>query len=185
MIASDGARAYKKYLLAVLLLLLAFSYVDRLALGLVLQDVKVDLDLSDAQLGLLTGIAFALFYSLMGIPIARWADRGDRVKIIAISGAVWSIAVVLCGFAENFLQLMLIRVVVAVGEAGCIPPAHSLIADHFSRQERPRALAIYCLGGPLSFIIGYFLAGWLNELYGWRMTFVLLGLPGVLVGALA
>lgn len=176
---------YKNYLLAVLLFILAFNYVDRLALGLLLQDIKADLDLSDTQLGLLSGIAFALFYSVMGIPIARWADRGNRVTIISITTALWSAAVALCGVAANFLQLLLIRVGVAIGEAGCIPPAHSLIADYFTRAERPRAVAIYMLGWPLSVIVGYFLAGWLNEVYGWRVTFMLLGLPGLGLAALA
>src|SRR6186713_3393828 len=109
---------YKRYLLAVLLVIMAFNYVDRLALGLVLQDIKADLALSDTQLGLLTGIAFALFYSVMGIPIARWADRGNRVTIISLTTALWSGAVALCGLAGNFTQLLLIRVGVAVGEAG-------------------------------------------------------------------
>ena len=178
-------RTSKNYLLTVLLVILAFNYVDRFALGLLLQDIKVDLDLSDTQLGFLSGIAFALFYSVMGIPIARWADRGNRVTIIAITTALWSAAVALCGLAGSFLQLLLIRIGVAVGEAGCIPPAHSLIADSFTRAERPRAVARYMLGVPLSYVIGYFLAGWLNQLYGWRMTFILLGLPGLVLAALA
>lgn len=176
---------YKNYLLTVLLVILAFNYVDRLALGLLLQDIKVDLDLSDTQLGFLSGIAFALFYSVMGIPIARWADRGNRVTIITITIALWSAAVALCGVAGNFLQLLLIRIGVAVGEAGCIPPAHSLIADYFTRAERPRAVARYMLGAPVSVLIGFFLAGWLNEFYGWRVTFMLLGLPGLPLAALA
>jgi MFS family permease len=178
-------RAYKNYVLVVLLVIYAFNYVDRLALGLLLQDVKVDLALSDTQLGFLSGISFALFYSVMGIPIARWADRGNRVMIISIAAALWSSMVALCGMAANFAQLLLIRVGVAVGEAGCIPPAHSLIADYFTRTERPRAVAMYLLGGPLSYVIGYFCAGWLNELYGWRITFVLLGVPGVVLATLA
>src|SRR5258708_18527003 len=127
---------YKNYLLTVLLVILAFNYVDRLALGLVLQDIKIDFHLSDTQLGLLSGIAFALFYSVMGIPIARWADRGNRVTIISLTTALWSAAVALCGVAGNFMQLLSIRIGVAVGEAGCMPPAHSLIADHFTRTER-------------------------------------------------
>src|SRR5688500_14082055 len=176
---------YKQYLLAVLLVVLASNYVDRLALGLLLQDIKVDLSLSDTQLGLLSGIAFALFYSVMGIPIARWADRGNRVTIIMLTTALWSGAVALCGLAASFTQLLLIRVLVAIGEAGCTPPAHSLIADHFSRAERPRAVARYMLGAPLSLLIGYLLAGWLNQLYGWRVTFMLLGLPGLGLAALA
>jgi MFS transporter, Spinster family, sphingosine-1-phosphate transporter len=156
-----------------------------MALGLVLQDIKADLALSDTQLGILTGIAFALFYSVMGIPIARWADRGNRVTIVTITTALWSVAVALCAIAGSFAQLLAIRVGVAVGEAGCIPPAHSLIADHFTRAERPRAVARYMLGAPLSMVIGYFLAGWLNELYGWRTTFLILGLPGVALAAIA
>lgn len=175
---------YKKYLLTVLLLTLAFNYADRLALGLLLQDIKVDLDLSDAQLGFLTGMAFAFFYSVMGIPIARWADRGNRITIITITTALWSAAVALCAFAGTFTHLLMIRIGVAVGEAGCIPPAHSLIADNFSRRERPRAVALYMLGAPLSAVVGYFLAGWLNEFFGWRATFAILGIPGLALAAL-
>lgn len=179
------AKNYKYYLLSVLLVILAFNYLERFALHLLLQDIKTDLELSDTQLGFLTGIAFALFYSVMGIPIARWADRGNRVAIISIAAGLQCAAVTLCGAAGSFLQLLLIRVGVAVGEAGCVPPAQSLIAGYFSRVERPRALAIYMLGSPLSAVVGYLLSGWLNELYGWRMTFVLLGLPGLALAALA
>jgi MFS transporter, Spinster family, sphingosine-1-phosphate transporter len=181
----QGLLVNKNALLAVLLVILAFNYVDRMALGLLLQDIKLDLNLSDTQLGFLSGIAFALFYSVMGIPIARWADRGNRVTIITITTALWGAGVALCGAAGSFLQLLLIRIGVAVGEAGCVPPAHSLIADYFTRKERPRAVAIYMLGGPLSVAIGYFLSGWLNEFYGWRMTFLLLGLPGIALATLA
>jgi MFS family permease len=176
---------YKGYLLVVLLILLAFNHVDRMALGLLLQHIKVDLQLSDTQLGFLTGIAFALFYSVMGIPIARWADRGNRVTIISCTAALGGAAVALCGLATNFISLMLIRVGVAVGEAGLVPPAHSLIADTFTRTERPRAVAIYLLGTPLSVVIGFFAAGWLNELYGWRRTFMILGIPSVILALMA
>ncbi|MGH8236866.1 MAG: spinster family MFS transporter, partial [Steroidobacteraceae bacterium] len=117
--------------------------------------------------------------------LARWADRGNRVTIITLTTALWSAALAISGLAGNFLQLLLIRISVAVGEAGCVPPAQSLIADHFTRAERPRATAIYMLGVPLSAVIGYFVAGWLNELYGWRMTFVFLGLPGLGLAVLA
>lgn len=176
---------YRAYLLTLLLIILAFNFVDRLALGLVMQQIKTDLRLSDTQLGLLTGFAFAVFYAVMGIPIARWADRGNRITIITLTTALWSAMVALCGAASSFLQLLLIRIGVAVGEAGAIPPAHSLLADNFTRAERPRAMGIYMLGIPLSSFIGYFLAGWLNQLYGWRMMFVLLGLPGVVLAMLA
>src|SRR4030088_910660 len=126
---SMKAKTYKFYMLVVLLVITAHNFVDRTTLGLVLQDIKTDLHLSDTQLGVLTGIAFALFYALMGIPIARWADRGNRVAIIAMATALWSAAVALSAIAATLLQLVLIRVVVAVGEAGCVPTAHSLVAD--------------------------------------------------------
>jgi MFS family permease len=174
----------KRYLLGVLMVILTFNYVDRLALGLVMQNIKADLALSDTQLGLLSGIAFALFYAAMGIPIARWADRGNRVLIISLTTAVWSVLVAMCGLAASFTQLLLIRVGVAVGEAGCIPPAQSLISDYFTRAERPRAAAIYMLGASASTLVGYFLGGWLNELYGWRAMFMILGLPGLALAAL-
>lgn len=177
--------AYRSYLVALLALVLAFNQVDRLALGLLLQNIKADLSLSDTQLGVLSGIAFAMFYSVMGLPLGRWADRGNRVSIIALTTALWSAAVALSGAAGNFAQLLLIRVGAAVGEAGCIPTALSLIADSFDRAERPRAVSRYMLGMPLSGLIGYFFAGWLNELYGWRATFVLLGLPGLVLALLA
>jgi len=179
------SRRYKGYLLIVLLALLSWNFVDRLTLGLVLQEVRADLQMTDTQLGLLTGIAFAIFYSLLGIPIARWADRGNRVTIIAASAAVWSLAVALCGFAQSFGQLLAARISVGIGEAGCMPPAQSLIGDSFSREERPRAAAIYSLGAPLSLLIGYFLGGWLNEWLGWRLTFVAISAPSILLALLA
>src|SRR5262245_16277442 len=171
--------AYKRYLLVLLTAIMVCNYVDRLALGLLLQDIKVDLELSDTQLGFLTGIAFAVFYAVMGIPIARWADRGNRVTIIWVTSALWSVAAALCGYAANFVQLLLARIAVGVGEAGCMPASQSLISDYFSRSERPRALSIFMLGIPISVVIGYFAAGWFNELYGWRATYIILGLPAV------
>jgi MFS family permease len=176
---------YRGYLLAVLTIILAFNAGDRYALGMVLESIKVDLHASDAELGLLSGIAFSFFYSTMGIPIAYWADRGDRVRIIGLLTTLWSVAVALCSRAHTFLQLLMMRMLVGVGEAGCVPPAHSLIADVFARQDRPRAMSIYVQGYSLSLIIGYFLAGWMQQSFGWRLMFVLIGLPGPLLGALA
>jgi len=176
---------YKNYLLAVLTVILAFNFVDRIALGLVLEDIKVDLSLTDTQLGLLSGIAFALFYSCLGIPIAYWADRGNRVAIIVLTTALWSAAVAVCGIATTFVQLMLIRIIVGIGEAGCVPPANSLIAEFFTRTERPRAVSVYMQGMSGSVLIGYLLVGWLNEFYGWRMTFLMIGLPGLALTVVA
>lgn len=182
---ADARSSYRGVLLGLLMVILAFNQLDRIALGVVLQDIKLDFRLSDSELGLLSGIAFSLFYSLMGLPIARWADRGNRVTIIAVTTAVWSIAVASCGAVRSFAQLMMVRVAVATGEAGCIPTAQSLIADYFDRSERPRAMARYMLGLPIALIIGYFAAGWLNVFFGWRMTFVLIALPGLLLSVLA
>jgi len=159
--------------------------MDGTALGLVLQDIKLSLRLTDTQLGLMTGLAFAAFYAVVGVPLARWADRGNRVLIISLAAALWSVMVALCSVAANFTQLLFIRMGVAVGESGCIPPANSLLADYFERAERPRAAAIYMMGPSLSMLIGYGLAGWLNERFGWRTMFVLLGLPGLIPAAVA
>ena len=168
-----------------LLLLLLFNKVEHAALGVLLQDIKEDLRLTDAQLGLLSGIAFTLFYATMGVPIARWADRGNRVTILSVTTALQCAALALSGLAANFVQLLLVRIGVAVGEAGCVAPANSLIADHFSRAERARATAWFMLGYPLSAVIGYFAGGWLNQQYGWRATFIILGLPGLALAVLA
>ncbi len=184
MMRDGGSNRYRSYMLGILLTIYAFKDVDRLTLGLVLQNIKLDLALSDTQLGVLTGIAFALFFAVMGLPIARWADRGDRVTVIAVTTALWSIAVALCSTVGNFIQLLIVRIGTAIGEAGCVPPAHSLIADYFPRPERPRAMSRYLLGGPLSVVFGFFIAGWLNSFYGWRITFVLLGIPGIALAAL-
>jgi len=176
--------ASKRWMLLVLMSINAFTSVDFQALGLVLQSIKVDLHLSDTELGFLTGLAFALFYSIMGIPLARWADRGNRVTIIALCTALYGGAVALCGMAASFMQLMLIRIGVAVGEAGCFPAGSSLLADYFTRAERPRAVAITLLGAPLSGVIGYLLVGWLNQVYGWRLTFAVLGAPGLVLAVI-
>lgn len=181
----EMSEGYRNYLLGLLLCIQTLTYIDNRVMSLVLQQIKLEFVLSDTQLGVLTGIAFSLFYAVMGIPIARWADRGNRVTIISVTIGLWSIATSLVGAAASFLQLLVIRVCVAVGEAGCIPPAQSLIADYFSRAERPRAVARYMLAAPLSLVIGYFLAGWLSELYGWRTLFFIIGLPGVFLSVLA
>jgi predicted MFS family arabinose efflux permease len=175
----------RSYLLTLLCAIMIFGYIDRVALAIMLQNMKSDLRLSDTQAGIVTGIAFALFYSLMGIPIARWADRGNRAKIITITVALWSLAVALCSTAASFAQLLLIRVGVAVGEAGCAPPAFSLISDYFSVSERPRAVGRYMLAWPLALLLGSFAAGWLNELYGWRAVFLDLAVPGFCLAALS
>ena len=176
--------AYKNYLLAVLVLVAAVGYFDRFVFALVLEPIKHDLHLSDTQLGLMTGIAFAAFYAVAGIPIARWADRGNRVTISATAVGLVGIMVSLCGVVGNFAQLLLVRAGVAVGEAGTVPAAHSLISDYFDRTERPRAMGFYSMSYIISMIIGYLVGGWLVEIFGWRTTFMMIGVPGVLVAIL-
>jgi MFS family permease len=183
----DGSYWYarRSYLLVVLTLTLGVIRVDRIALGLGLQDIKTDLQLSDTQLGLMTGLAFTLFFAAVGVPIARWADRGNRVAIISLAAALWGAGVCFCGTAASFLQLLMIRVFVAVGEAGCYPASLSLISDYFNRSDRPRAVARFMLGLPLALAVGNLVVGWSIELHGWRATFVAIGLPGTALAALA
>ena len=176
--------AYKHYMLGLLTVVATFDYLERYVLSLLLEPIKQDLQLSDSQLGFLTGFAFALFYAVAGIPIARLADRSNRNTIISLTTALWSAMLALCGLVGNFTQLLLVRVGVAVGEAGCLPPAQSLIADYFDRAERPRAMAIYWMCGSSAIIIGYLGGGWLGEYFGWRMTFIVMGLPGILLAIL-
>ena len=176
---------HRHYLLTVLFAASVFNTIDGVALSLVLQQIKVDLSLTDTQLGVLTGIAFALFYSFVGLGIARWADRGDRVAIISVTAAVWSVLVAACGAATNFVQLFLLRVGVGIGEAGYFPASQSLIADYFDRTERARATAFLVTAAGMTYLVGYGVAGWLNEMFGWRVMFMLLGLPGLAVAILA
>lgn len=176
---------YKHYLLILLTVVAAFNYLDRFVLSLVIEPIKHEFGLSDTQLGFLSGFAFASFYALAGVPLARWADRGNRNTIVTLTTGLWSAMVAICGVVTSFTQLLLVRVGVAVGEAGCLPPANSLIADYFDREERPKAMAIYWLCSPLAVIIGYLGGGWLIEQVGWRLTFVIIGVPGVLLALLA
>jgi len=177
--------SYPYYLLCMLGVIDGYNGLSRTAWALLLQDIKTSLHLSDTQLGLLSGIAFALFYSVMGIPIARWADRGFRVSVISLTTALSGAMVALCGATQSFVQLMGVRVGVAIGEAGCTPPAHSLIAAHFSRAERARATSVFLFASYAVAVVGTALVGWSNEFQGWRATFVLIGLPGFALAVLA
>jgi len=172
---------YRRYALGVLLVVYTFNFIDRQILAILAEPIKQDLGLSDTQLGFLTGFAFALFYATLGIPIARFADRSSRVNIISIALSVWSLMTALSGLAANFWQLAVARIGVGVGEAGCSPPAHSLISDFFSREERATAMAIYTTGVPLGTMFGFLAGGWINEFFGWRIAFFVVGVPGLLL----
>jgi len=170
---------YRYYVLGILTLVYAFNFIDRQLLVILQEPVKAELGLSDTQLGLLTGFAFAVFYVICGIPIARWADKSVRRSIIALSLAVWSVMTAISGFTQSFFQLLLARMGVGVGEAGGSPPAHSMISDIFSPRFRATALSIYSVGIYIGILFGFLLGGWIAEFFGWRLAFLVVGLPGV------
>lgn len=174
--------AYRPYALVALTAAYMINLLDRGLMALLMQPIKEDLHLSDTQLGFLTGIAFALFYATLGVPIARWADRGNRVTIASCAIGLWSVTVMACLFVTSYVQLVAARVAAAVGESGTKPPTYSLVGDYFPEPaERTRAMSIYWLGGPIAALISFIVGGWLNEMYGWRMTFFLMGIPGLLL----
>ncbi|MFC4347393.1 spinster family MFS transporter [Kordiimonas lipolytica] len=175
---SNKARTYA---LIVLTIVYAFNFIDRQILVILQEAIKKDLGLSDTQLGLLSGFSFAIFYTVLGLPIARLADRMNRRNIISIALAVWSGMTALSGMAQNFTQLLLARMGVGVGEAGGSPPAHSMISDMFTAKRRSTALAVYSAGLYLGIFLGYTSGGYLQEAYDWRTTFMIVGIPGVLL----
>ena len=158
-----------------------FSYMDRQILSILLEDIKADLLLTDTQLGIVSGLAFAVFYATLGIPVAWLADRKNRRNIIAVALALWSGATALCGFANSFVHLLLARIGVGIGEAGSSPPSHSMIADLYGPDKRAGALAIYSLGVTLGAAMGTILGGTIAHYFGWRMAFFVIGLPGILL----
>ncbi len=174
----------RSYVLGVLVVVYTFNFIDRQILSILLEPIKNDLQLSDTQLGLLTGFAFAMFYATLGIPIARYADRSNRRDLIAIALTVWSAMTALSGFAMNFWHLLIARIGVGIGEAGCSPAAHSIIADYYSAKSRATALGIYSLGIPIGILFGFTIGGWINEVYGWRVAFFVVGVPGLLLALL-
>ncbi|MGX7925880.1 spinster family MFS transporter [Tsuneonella sp. HG094] len=172
-----------KVTLWILLVVYIFNFIDRQIVNILAEPIARDLELSDTQIGLMTGLAFALFYTLLGLPIARYADRPSthRPKLIAIALATWSAMTALCGLAQNFVQLLVARIGVGVGEAGCTPAAHSLISDMVPKERRASALAFYALGIPIGTLLGMIIGGLLADAVGWRNAFVVVGLPGVLL----
>ena len=175
---------YRTYVLALLVVVYVFNFLDRQIVTILAEPIKVDLGLNDTQIGLMTGLAFALFYTVLGIPIARLADRANRVSIISVALVIWSGMTALSGFAQNFWQMLAARIGVGVGEAGCSPPAHSLIADYYPPEKRASALSIYALGIPFGSILGLLAGGWIAEIYGWRTAFFVVGVPGIALAAL-
>ncbi|MCE2728510.1 spinster family MFS transporter [Sphingorhabdus sp.] len=175
-----------KIMLFALLLVYILNFLDRQIVNILAEPIKGELGLSDTQLGLLAGPAFAVFYAVLGIPIARYADNAktNRVWLISICLAVWSGMTAICGFAQNFAQLALARIGVGVGEAGCTPAAHSLIADSVPPEKRSSAIAFFGLGIPIGGLLGLIIGGIVNDQYGWRIALMLVGMPGILLAFL-
>ena len=176
---------YTRYAMWLLLGIYIANFLDRQVITILAEPIKQDLGLADWQLGLLSGLAFALFYTLLGIPIARMAEYRNRPVIIGASVAVWSAFTALGGVAQTFAQLVLARVGVGIGEAGCSPPAHSLIVDYVPREKRASALAFYAMGIPIGALLGLALGGLVADAYGWRVAFLIAGAPGLLFSVLA
>jgi MFS family permease len=165
--------------LLILLLAYIFNFIDRQIIGVLAVPIKTELMLSDKQLGLMGGIAFALFYSGLAIPIAWLADRKSRVNIIAGSVALWSAFTALCGLAQNFWHLFLARMGVGIGEAGGVAPSYALISDFYPKEKRGRALAFFSLGIPIGSALGVFFGGWIASHLDWRSAFLIVGLAGL------
>jgi MFS family permease len=172
---------YRSYVLAILVLVYIFNFIDRQIVGILAIPIKAELHLSDSQLGMMGGLAFALFYTLLGIPIARLADTVSRIRIMSVALALWSVMTALCGFTHSFAQLFMARVGVGVGEAGGVAPAYSLICDFFPPKERARALSVYSFGIPIGGAAGIVLGGFITSLMSWRMAFFIVGLAGLLI----
>ena len=175
---------YRWYVVGVLTAVYASSQVDRQIMGMLLEPIKLELGASDTQMGFLVGLTFAVFYATLGMPIAMLADRTNRRNIITAAITIWSGMTVLCGYAATFVQLSLARIGVGIGEAGSTPPSHSMIADLFSPEQRGTAMGIFALGVNFGLLLAYLGGGWLSENWGWRMTFVAVGLPGIAIALL-
>ncbi|MEM9620624.1 MAG: MFS transporter [Pseudomonadota bacterium] len=178
--AGEGfSKGYRYYALGLLTVVYVFNFIDRQIVVILQESIKQDLGLMDWQLGMLSGFAFAVFYVTMGVPIARIADMHSRRNVISISLALWSGMTALCGTVNHFWQLLLARIGVGVGEAGCSPPAHSIISDLFPPAQRATALSIYNMGINFGVFIGFLAGGWINQYLGWRYAFIAVGLPGI------
>ncbi len=162
---------YRRYILGVLVVVYVFNFIDRQILAILAPSIKLDLLLSDTEIGALSGVAFGIFYATLGIPIARLADRYSRVNIISICLVIWSLMTAVSGMALQFWHLLIARIGVGIGEAGGSPPSHSLLADYFAPRERATALGIYSLGIPVGILFGNLAGGWINEFFGWRYAF--------------
>lgn len=181
MAAPSYSTRYRAWLLTLLVAAYASSFVDRIVISVVGQAIIAELHLTDLQFGLLGGMAFAIFYSVFGLPVARLAERRNRTAILSASVALWSLMTMLCGVAQSYAVLLLCRMGVGIGEAGCTPASHSLISDHYPARQRSSALGVYFLGVPLGTLLGATAAGWVGEALGWRAAMIAVGAPGLVL----
>ena len=190
-ITGYGTQRYRTYVLSALTLIYIMNFVDRGLLAVVGPDLVPELGISDTQFGLLTGFGFALLYTIVGIPLARYADKAHRVWIMSVCVALWSLMTALCGLATEvtvgsvtigaFWILLMCRVGVGIGEAGCTPPANSLIADYYAPRDRSQALGVYAMGVTLGTMFANLIGGWVTDAFDWRTAFFVVGLPGLLL----
>ncbi|MBW2422842.1 MAG: MFS transporter [Deltaproteobacteria bacterium] len=181
---SDRPGPHAYYVLFMLFLVIATSLIDRNILGILLEDIKNDLQVSDTQIGLLTGPAFAVTNAIAGIPLARLADRVSRRAILAWGLAAWSVLTAIQGLTRTFPALLVTRIGVGIGEASTGPAAHSLISDYFPPDRRASAISLYTLGGHLGVWLAFLVGGWLSDLYSWRVALVAVGVPGIALSVL-
>jgi MFS family permease len=177
-----GLRSH--YTLLVLLFVYTMSFIDRQIMGILIQPIKEEFQVSDTAMGLLSGLTFALFYSVLAIPFGRYADRANRRNFVAYCCAAWSAMTALCGMATGYWSLALARVGVAVGEAGGTAPSLSMIADHYPPERRGRAMGVYWLGPQLGILFGLTLGGWIAQHHGWRAAFIWMAIPGILAAVM-
>jgi predicted MFS family arabinose efflux permease len=178
------AKRYTYYVLAVLLLMNTFAFLDRAIFNTLSQAIKKDLHLSDTEVGFLGGFGFVLVYTFCALPIARLSERVKRINLIAICFTFWSLATAASGLAASYIQMLLTRVAVGAGEAGATPTAHSVIGDYFPADKRASAISVFVLGLPLGVLLGSFVGGQIAQHFGWRIAFIAVGLPGILVALL-
>ncbi|MFC3077205.1 spinster family MFS transporter [Phenylobacterium terrae] len=179
-----GTKAYRAWVLFALVVVYTFNFIDRVLVSIVQEPIRAEFNLTDTQLGLLGGPTFAILYTLLGIPIARLAERKNRMTILSVCVALWSGMTALCGMANSYVTLLLARIGVSIGEAGCTPPAQSVIGDYFPEDKRATAVSIYSLGVPLGSMLAAIGGGFIAEAMGWREAFLVLGLPGLALAIL-
>jgi len=182
-VAVDSQR-FPRYAVTLLVIVYVLHNLDRQIINILAEPIKHDLNLQDWQIGLMSGLSFAVFYATIGIPIARIAEHGNRSRIVALCIITWSSFTLLCGLAQNFVQLILARFGVAIGESGCTPAAHSLISDIVPSEKRASALGIYSMGGPIGGLIGMAMGGLVVDAWGWRAGFIIAAIPGIIIGVI-